>query len=305
MKNKMIMVILMVSAGVGQEAGAMAGAVKKVVLKNPRIVEMIVGGSLVGGSGVSFLSYEREKLTLKEEPPKDELSEKLKKIGKIIEEQNTLSPLAPAIEKEVKALFSKYGFFPEVDNRTNVTGVSVLPDQLAICERDRCILAHGRLDVCRGTMRMTLEKKHVMAILGGHEVDHVLHHDAAKKHEIAWEVESKNEEERKIIYAKHQREMEERSDRNAAYNLAGRDADSEILAQHTEEVAHYFSFNVPLEERELRGLKDEDIVKINRYRSHPLSSVWVKYLTELAAEFRAKKKLHTPPENLQKSEEKK
>ncbi len=307
MKNKIIMVLLLAAVGFGQDAQAMAGMVGKCRQIFARKKEVIRDAVVRVAINTLIATCLRETLSYYAE----------KKLYEIIERESP-APLLSETEEEIQVWFRKHGLYPEINNTVNATAVQELPDgktQLAISELDRCVLEHGRLDVCRGMSTVTLEKKHVMAVLSGHEVDHLLYHDSVKKrirHEAMEEELKKNPDDEelakalKLAFLKENREIEERADRNAAYNFAGRDADPEILAQHTEHLAHYLSFLIPLEQKYLASKKpiaDRHKVEPEELIDHPLASVRVAYLKELAAEFRAKKALQMQQEALKKQQE--
>ena len=197
MKNKIIAVLLLAGAGFGQNTQAMGGAAKSFVqgfsrvkqsvrsgvedfrLKHPKITETVkslpdaCGAYLVVSAVCEAWFYYQEKAAYEDE------------------KKHALTPISPEVEKEILASFGRHGLFPEIDDMVDATGVEEFFDgtsKLYVSDLDRCILAHGKLDVCYGKGSATAEKKHVMALLSGHEVDHFLHHDSSvqrkKKYEL-------------------------------------------------------------------------------------------------------------------------
>ena len=302
MKNKIMTVLLLTAAGLGQDAMAMAGAARKFAqsftrvkhsvaaraesfcLKYPKITEVVK--SVPSACGIYTVARAVSEAWLYYQ----------EKAAYEYEKKHALTPIAPEVEKEILASFNKHGLFPKIDDMVDETGVQEFFDgttKLCIDNLDRCVLAHGTLDVCYGKGSATAEKKHVMALLSGHEVDHLLHHDSSvqgkKNAELLKVIKSVSEDDALPLlhaFCKELRDIEKRADLNAAYNAAGKDAEPEILAQHVEDLICYLRFSdIFVDQRRLKGKKPEDYALLY----HPLVPVRVGYLTELAAEFRKKK----------------
>jgi hypothetical protein len=317
MKNKVRAVLLTFIMSMNMEIHSMAGKVVREVTIGTAIGTGVVialwgGHTLINSrEWYKFVNYElpeykRKIKNLFNEKKSVYVQDDSLLSQNLLLSQNPLSPLTAEIEQEIKKGFSERGFKVKIKNDLKVT--AAIPSSnggilVGIGELERSVLMHDRLDVCCGTTRTFLETKHIKAVLFGHELDHLMHQDSkvfASKAEEMMELILKNPGDKELFralmlsYANYRRECEERCDRNAAYNLAGKDADPEILAQHAEDLAHYCSFISRKEERCMPLLESkarELNMTVEEMLEHPLCSVRVAYLQELAAQFRRQKTL--------------
>jgi hypothetical protein len=315
MKNKVIAAVVIIAVGMVSEGQAMAGAATRVAQSFVRIKQLatqklkafekkvdgstffcVVGGSMLSGIVLSKYLYNEERREFENPLP--------------------LAHLAPEVDKEIKSLFKKHGFVLHKIFDSSPGGLAVgyedsdkeyMRPFLLLGDLHSAVLAHGQLDICQGKTMITLREEHITAALG-HEVDHLIHKDGQVSKELfggkSWLGDilrglgfiSKEE-------AAFGRQMEERCDRNAPFNVAGREADPEILAVQAENLAHFMEFYVSEEEKMLKEIPSEFVADVVKILDHPLCSDRVVYLKELASMFRLQKAVQEVQQQLKKRRE--
>jgi|GEM_PF-5316480 len=183
----------------------------------------------------------------------------------------------------IKELFKKHGFDVELEYRPEKYSIGVIPRYpgeqkvtIFIPSQDRHAFDFGSITMCRGTSRVTYNDTHAHA-LTGHEVDHIIHDDRGEVHP-------------------HQSRLEEeRADKNAAENRGGAEADFELLAHYSEDLAYYLEIHIPRQRAELAEFRPDllplmesnpQLIETTLDTSHPLLTRRVCYLRKQAEEYR-------------------
>lgn len=210
--------------------------------------------------------------------------------------------------REIKDLFKRHGFPIEFEKWEEFKGKPVssmavrkiFPTNKVILffsPLDVTILGWGELSVCQGKKRAILTKDHLIGVVG-HEIDHLKYddqHNLVEKFYNHWYYKdwlgdvflrifkhkiSKEE-------SAYRRAFEERSDKNATYNVIGREGDPEMLAYYCEKLVEYMRFFEDKEKTHLERIKNnKDYLDMVERRSHPFVCERIDYLTKLAAELR-------------------
>ncbi len=173
MKNKIITVLLLVSAGFGQNAQAMGGArnfAKKVFFSKTAAV----AGALAGVNGA--LQYKA----------RQDLIQKIENAETLLSEES---------QKEVQTFFELHGYSPVIKDYPgdcpavfkNGDYTCLLLDRRSRCVLDRLIfnkrlrLIFNEKMKIKYTLNETLEKKHILDGALCHEVDHLKHPDMVER----------------------------------------------------------------------------------------------------------------------------